>query len=509
MIKSELINSPIQNLFNRKNPLLWVDTRSLSLFRIILGFSILYNLVVIKLSYIHELIGSHALFTVEEWKFLNGFNALNFFYFYHEDWFVSLILGLTIILAIAYTIGFYSRLVSIMLFILLYNIQSSISAFIYGYDFYTQHLLFFSLFLPLDNHFSLLKKLNIQSNQVKVDFYFSILILFQICLVYFNTGIVKSGISWHQGFATKMMSMDLWNSRFLSSFLANNDWISYPLNYFTLIFECLAPVLIFVPIKRYLGRYLFILILVLFHISVFFTLDVANFSITGIAAAALLLPSNFWSNNLFSIQPSNHIQSFGKLSKYWMILVITLCMYKSIFFYLQWGPFRKEQWNYNIYKSLSAYNVQNPLKLSFLTQNWKMFSPNPPVRVGWFTIEEIRDDELLYDFFTNDLVNPNENILRYKPTGMLMQILSNSREYDYDDCWRQRMFLKKWIERNLISKYGNDYKSRRVFFADYQYNLKINQAPIHDKKVDKKLLTINAIMNLPIKVASEDTIQRP
>ncbi len=509
MSKLEFINRAFKGLSPKDNPLLITDGRSLSLFRILLGISILYNLIVIKVSYLHELIGSKALFTVEEWKFLNGSNALNFFYFIHADWFVTLVLSISILLAFLFTLGFYSQIVSILLFFLLYNIQSSVSAFINGYDFYTQHLLFFSIFLPLDNHFSILKRFKLPNWNTTVNKYFSIAILFQISLVYFNTGIVKSGISWHNGYAIKMMSMDLWNARFFSDFLVNNDLISYFLNYFTLLFECFSPILIFVPIRKFIGRYVIVITLVLFHISVFFTLDVANFSITGLAAAAVLLPSTFWETKFLSFKSESNGTASNTPSKVFLYVVVILLLYKSLFFWIQWGPFRSEEWNYKLYKSSSAYNIQNPLKLSILTQNWKMFAPNPPVRVGWFTIEEVGDDGLLYDFFTHEIVNPHENVLRYKPSGMLMQILSNSREYDYDDCWRQRFFLKKWIHKNLYERYGSDYLKNKIFFADYQSNIKIDRMLVDDPVIQKKLITIDAIYKLPIKVSESDTSQTP
>ena len=107
----------------------------------------------------------------------------------------------------------------------LWNIQHRTSIVIETDDRMLLSLLFFSLFLPLDNYLSL-KKTNL-----KVSWAASWAITLQIAVIYFCNGFPKTGDAWTNGYAMELaMQENLWINKTYASWILNYpklcEWIS-------------------------------------------------------------------------------------------------------------------------------------------------------------------------------------------------------------------------------------------------------------------------------------------
>jgi hypothetical protein len=98
------------SLIKEKIAHLDLDERSVALFRIILGISILYSLIFIKFSYTTEFWGEHRLIPINIMQEMNGKDAFSIFDYIQNDIFAYSWIITTIFLLIFYTVGFQLKL---------------------------------------------------------------------------------------------------------------------------------------------------------------------------------------------------------------------------------------------------------------------------------------------------------------------------------------------------------------------------------------------------------------
>lgn len=501
---------------NEKWDYLRLDSRSISLFRILLGLSILYNFVFIKLSFIREFYDAKlGLFSQKEWIVINGVHSPSVFDFYRNETFAYIFIFIAILICIAFIAGIYTRVTAILLLLFYYNIQAAVSGFCFGYDFYTYHFLFWSIFLPLSNHFYIKSKFfKDKTSFIQPSLLFSFVIILQIAIVYFTTGVAKAGPTWLHGYAVRTMSLDKLATFGIAPILRSSPLIYTTLTYLTLLFEILFPLLLFVKFKWQYLRFTAALILVLFHLSVFLSYNVANFSITGFAAAAILLPTGFWERlqtiKLFSFLHKNAEQE-KQMNRLVKRVSVIFVVFASVVMVNQSFVFMSKQLADNhkgifisINNIISKLELSNPFKFSFFLQNWKMFAPNPPPNCGWLAIEEVKDDGFVYDLISDELVKNGDMKWRYESNGYERQLLNPMRSYHYRESWKYRMLLKKWILYKVHQKYPDKTDYTNLSFCEYDFFIsKMNRNEI--PPIEKKCYPIKAVMDLPIFVAQNDT----
>ena len=251
---------------SKKTDHLNLDERSISIFRIFLGISILYSLIIIKFPYTIEFWGKDRLIPIEIMQAMNGKDAFSIFDYIQNDSFAYFWMISSIILSILYTLGIQTRIVSVLLLFFFFNILQAYARYNNGFDKYTFQMLTWSCFLPLNNYFSLQKIIN----RKKVNQLISFIIIIQICFIYFSTGIVKYGDAWKQGYAVKILASEMWYPGKFASFFTNNEFLYTILTYATLFFEITFPIFILVNYKNNILRYVGIIFLLGFHISIFF-----------------------------------------------------------------------------------------------------------------------------------------------------------------------------------------------------------------------------------------------
>ncbi|QQR97124.1 MAG: HTTM domain-containing protein [Sphingobacteriales bacterium] len=479
---------------SKKTDHLNLDERSISIFRIFLGISILYSLIIIKFPYTIEFWGKDRLIPIEIMQAMNGKDAFSIFDYIQNDSFAYFWMISSIILSILYTLGIQTRIVSVLLLFFFFNILQAYARYNNGFDKYTFQMLTWSCFLPLNNYFSLQKIIN----RKKVNQLISFIIIIQICFIYFSTGIVKYGDAWKQGYAVKILASEMWYPGKFASFFTNNEFLYTILTYATLFFEITFPIFILVNYKNNILRYVGIIFLLGFHISIFFISDVGNFSITGVAVALLLLPNSFWKKINIKLKESSE-RIFSKSTQYIFIVCTAFVLYTFVQKNLLFISNTYHLYDRNssaINRFLQKIDVPQIAENSFQFQYWKMFAPNPASRCGWLSIEYEGDDGLFYDLFTNNIISRTEHKVSFIPKRQERYLLSYARMFKLQDIYYSRVFLKYWFFRQLEKRNIPKSDYHRYYLAEYRAEFSKNSTIMNP--IEKELYTYKAIENLDI-----------
>lgn len=497
--KAEISHISFKDKWVSRLDYLRLDNRSLALFRIGLGISILYSLILVRLPYAVEIWGENTIIPVEMMKVLNRQNSYSIFDWIRNDTFAFVYLYFSIFIAFLYTIGFYTKYVSVVLLLLFWNLLQANSAFTFGFDFYTFQMLFWSMFLPLDNFYS------VKNTPVrKVSLSISIVLLIQIAWIYFATGVAKYGQSWVGGYAIRNMLLDTGSIKAMGNFFVDKPFFYKPLTYISLVMEYIAPLLIFIKSKNNVLRYAFVVFLLGFHFSIFMMYKVANFSISGISVGLLLLPSHFWDVLLnlpkVIIKKYESNNQYLKTFRYLKYILVCLAIYvisiENIKFFAKNSSLKNKPISTIIETDLSKLSIPSPTKTSFFLQYWKMFAPNPPAKGGWLTLEYLNPkDGFYYDFFTDMLVTNVQSKPPQYFSGIEYYLIYYSRTFVYrDEGFRFREFLKYWIPY-IVKKRGGDFESLKdnMFLADYYFEITDQSKPFKPQ-IKKSLLPVNGIL---------------
>jgi len=381
-------NLPFLDVIYDSLKYLKLDTRSLAFFRIILGLSIIYNIIVVKWNFTAVLLGSSPVMPLEEIHAIANSPAFSVFDFINSDTFVRLYLILYLITAIAFTVGYQTRISAVLSVFFQFNLFQAVSPFTLGFDMINFQLSFWAMFLPLNNFFSVDKMVNREKIKYQeASLSVCIALLFQVGCIYFFTGIFKYDDSWQEGYAVRNMLLDDTHTYGLATFFKNNLLIYQFLTFSTLLMEYLLIFLIFIPYKNNWMRLSASVLLFLFHFSILLSYDAGNFSITGIAIAALLIPENVWNKWMISVREFNSQDTFliknlriKKLLAAFCVFVIFVIAERNVYNYYY---YRKD---YIVVNRLKYFHIPEPAVASFFSQYWRMFAPKPQEDIGWLEI---------------------------------------------------------------------------------------------------------------------------
>jgi hypothetical protein len=478
-----------------------LDEHAVAFFRILLGLSVLYNLVLVKYPYAIEFWGEHTIIPIDIMNEMNGPKAVSVFDFIRSDLFAKLYMIAAILSALLFTVGYKSRYNAVVLLFLYWNLLQSAAMWIGGYDFYNFHLLFWSVFLPLDNRFSVQKPVR----PAPVSLSISVVLLVQISLIYFTTGLAKYGPAWTDGYAVKIMASDKWAAYSTAAIFAKHVLLYKPLTYVTLAFEYAFPVLVFIPlyISR-IPRYLAVLFLLGFHGTIMMIYDVANFPIAGFAAAALLLPSAFWKGTGIgameqkAVQQIDHLSKLLRYAKYlFTVIALYMIVLNNIKFIAKYTPLNKFQAADKVYQNAAHISFISPVRISVFFQFWKMFAPEPIRDIGWMSIEEKKDDGYLYDLFTGNIISPTEHKLNFKPSGFEFHLLIYARAMRFKNKQFTRVFLKYWFLHQLKIRNIPEDKYGNYFLAEYRYYYPPGTEDDSALKIERNYFNYEFITTMP------------
>ena len=416
-----------------------IDLRSLAVFRIGLGLIVLADLIIrsfdIKAFYSDEGVLPRSLLLTQYsniWNFsvylLNG-----------TVQFQILLFIISAIFAVLLIIGYKTRFVTFISWILLLSLQNRNPFLFYLADGVLRMCFFWSMFLPLGAVYSVDRMLNSSQNPVpkRILSFASAGFLIQIALVYFYTAILKTGKEWHsEGSAIfYALNVDQYATPLALYLRQFPEFLKF-LTHAVLNFEIIAPILLFSPIfTTFIRTVMAIGICAMIHcfglcltLGLFpwvCTVAMIPFLPTKICERISSIKSiskiNIISQNYLSkiIEKLPHCPVFVNVSKPVNYLAGLFLIY--ILCWNMWSLADK-------YKMPDQFYWIGPVLR--IDQKWDMFAPNPYKIDGWYVIPG-----QLFDGSEIDLFRDSAPVTFEKPK-LVSKLYKNMRWCGF--------FMKMW-----------------------------------------------------------------
>ncbi len=220
--------------------------------------------------------------------------------------------------ALTLLIGYRTRLMTVVVWVLLLSIQWRNPLVLNAGDTLLRMLLFWGMFLPLGAYWSVDRALEAAPPRLSMRFLSlaTVGLFMQIALVYWFTAALKTGREWRiDGTAIYYaLSVDQWTTP-IGAYLYNFPTLLEVLTFATLGLEAVGPLLLFCPILTGLVRTGTILAFMSLHLGIWLTMDVGTFPWVSAFCMVCFLPSWFWNKaaklrTTFPEQPNivRHVQ---------------------------------------------------------------------------------------------------------------------------------------------------------------------------------------------------------
>lgn len=373
----------------------WLDPRSLGLFRVLLGLTLLLDLFSrfphLRAFYTDRGVLPRALASeaglLSEWLCLHLGTG--------EAVGQATLLGLQGLFALGLTVGWHTRWMTLGCWLLLNSLHVRNPFVNDRGDVELSLLLFWSFFLPLSERWSLDAATRRSSGRVDNKGITAAAFVLQIAQIYLWSGFLKQGEFWlGRGdglyyslqsplFATKL---SLWISSWPQPLLKLG-------NYAVITAEIFVGFLLLAPRRTPLLRGFAVLLLIVFHVAVALLFQLGLFPIIAVVATVALWPSAFW-----EFAPLRHLgemldRRLGATSspgcgtpngvKCLLATSIFLAALSSAA-----NDFEGERFN----RGSALITLTKSLRLE---QHWDLFSPIPPY-LGYFKIRTASDRELVW-----------------------------------------------------------------------------------------------------------------
>ena len=389
------------------------DSRSVAAFRIVLGVSILYNLIFYRFPAVGVFYNNKTIFPESSIEKYYG-NRFSLFQLFDTDLWYYFLFGVLFILSVSFIIGFKTKWVSIIMFFLFGSLISINPYLSHGVEYLIEVALFWSIFLTLNQSFCLL-------NFKISSFNFGILphvgFQIQIFLIYFSAWIFKNGETWLNGQVLEVVSYDLIHAKPLLLSLRAAPEILRFLTYFGFYSEFFLSVLLFISIFYSKTKLLAALSLIIIHTLMALLLHVGTFFIVGLAFGMLLLPTSFWNIKLIKqflglkernrnpVALDSNLKNIHIAKKTAIIISILYVTQSSIY-----------QWSKNSF--LSPFILSNPIHkystgihfnepgifTGLWHQSWKFFSNNIYNDLGDFVFLGYDEHNNIYELRTGSKI---------------------------------------------------------------------------------------------------------
>ena len=376
-----------------------LDLRSLALFRVGLSLVLFYDIIDRGRSLVAHYTDQGVLPAERAAEiFGRGIYASIHFHLSESVFAVACVFGLAGLCAGALLVGYRTRLATILSWYLLASLQVR-NDWVNGIagDGLLMALLFWAIFLPLGERWSVDARRRADApagNGNRIFCVATAALIIQLFVMYFSTGLLKSGESWMDGSAVHYA---LHLGHFASPFthlLREQAWAHPVITYATLVFEILGPFLLLVPVFIPVTRMLAVVLFIGFHTGLAIFLNVGPFPIICIAAWLALLPSALFDEWLPRLRsgasatatpaatqnggPPRRPQGLARL----LDLALTL----PLLFVVTQAAVKLEWLDLGYGKALPPF-AHTFGQLLRLNQNWGMFAPDPSRYTVWLAVD--------------------------------------------------------------------------------------------------------------------------
>jgi len=288
---------------------------------------------------------------------------------------VGALFVLTGIAAIGLMIGFRTRWMVVICWLLLHSLHIRNPYINHAGDRVLILMLFWSFFLPLDRHYSKFGRTPGQprSQNNLIASFATAGILFQLAAVYFVGALRKTGAMWQEGTAIwYVLQIDQYALPW-TRVLIEHPGLLKGLTWTTLGIEFIAPLLLFAGPNR--TRTIGLSLLAMLQAGFFLTLDLGLFPVISIVV-------------LFFAIPLPRIKSTERATI--NIVAQPLDLKNRIAAYLTaililWSAFTLFKYPQELKESLPR-PIRSGLELIRFDSYWSMFAPNPMTIDGWYVI---------------------------------------------------------------------------------------------------------------------------
>jgi len=346
--------------------------------------------------------------------------------------------------AVALLIGFYTRIATIVLWVLVVSLHNANPLILQGEDVLLRVTLFVSMFLPLGAVYSLDRFR--QGNRLAENMVLSgwtVAYLLQLGFLYFFVSIYKHSPEWVGGTAAYYaLSLDQYATHFGRYLLQFPSFLVFT-TYSILIFQSLALFLLFSPVYTTVIRVVTVLGLMIMHASFAASMHLGMFSSMSIVALCGFLPPALWNwleaqaaragaRTRSALQalscavsrnpgvPETTTGAVVSLVGALYILYIFFWHMGNVFVPGQYVPFQ--------------YGFETPAKIIRIDQRWNLFAPYPYRHDGWIIVDAERPDGSHVNLRTG------ESPVSFERPVVIYDTYPRPR-------WR-RYFLSLWIENN-------------------------------------------------------------
>ncbi len=210
--------------------------------------------------------------------------------------FEALLFAVAAVFAIMLLLGYRTRFAMIASWMLLVSLHVRNPLVLQGGDVVLRVVMFWMMFLPLNKAWSLDRLFNRTAQPKETSFVgiASVAYILQICILYFFTGILKSGDAWHNGTAVYYaLNVDQLITP-VGALLKDFPRTMSALTYATWYIEVYGSLLFFSPVATSFFRMLGIILFACLQIGFNASMRLGLFGMIAIVITLGLLPSTFW-----------------------------------------------------------------------------------------------------------------------------------------------------------------------------------------------------------------------
>ena len=302
-------------------------------------------------------------------------------------WWQGTMLATEAIAGLSLMAGYFTSLSSVVAWIAWTSILRRTEPAANAGDFWMATLLFWGIFLPLGNAFSLDKQLHKRSGYAICGLAPAVFVA-QVLVVYLYAGISKLNGDWLNGSALGYILSVHDHGTWVGEILGSSKMTTNFFTLATLFLEIIGPLLYIFCGNRFIRR-LIAFSFIFFHVGIWITLSVGLFAPIGISAWLALMP---WGPSSLQSCPENFDQhkSSARLRQYVSLIKNTTVAIS--FFIAGLSLFCKATPN----KGKRSYWISVAINAITLEQSWGMFGDVGP-QEQWVTGKATLEDDSVVD----------------------------------------------------------------------------------------------------------------
>jgi len=450
-------NSSMQSILRQR---LGIDARTLAAFRISLGLVLIVDLLLrirnLGMFYTDDGVLPVSLLAEQSPMVARvSLHALS-----GEMWFQIVLVCIALIFALAVTIGYKTRIATGISLILLLSLHARNPYVLSGGDALLQHLLFWSVFLPLGERWSIdAHRRGAPREQIITAASASLLI--QVLLVYGVNAVLKlRGERWMAGDAVaSIFALDQFTV-LLGPHLQELPVVLEIANWLWIGLLVASPLLILLT-----GRLRIILVGAFgaMHFGMLLTMHLGIFPLVSIIALIPFLPSDVW--NTFDRNPLlNRLKLAVIPFQTFLSEKLPFGSSKNSFFGVEWSPIRLIQTipavllvGVILFNAIALGFAPVPaqadetLSGAYSDSRWTMFAPYPPTEDRWYVAPSKTESANQVDAF-------HRSEIQWEHPNNIAATYSSARERKYMSNMRHDEDLRPSFARYLCERWNRNHE---------------------------------------------------